>query len=397
MNKRNLKKLSKSQLIKLLLRRDSVDKPIPPPRTGKWKSVNEEIISPPEQFRDGYKPIPKPRTDRTLARRPPKPTRNPPLPPPAKSHFNFDDDIFQTENRSLEKFKIIGVQSMENKKFKSYTNEFKVKILKKLDDVKEIYHILQELIKAVKRRRKLADNDILRLVIQNEDLPNAISTKFNKVQDFKLGDLETVINILEYRAIPIEKCKIVVQSFKIPAGKGRLFLTKDTISRKGCIIMVKNDDTICLARSIVTAHANLHPEKWTKTQLHDGFNKSRKLQKKQALKLHEEAQVETNDYGNDLSDVETFAKHLGIETNIIDAEQFNSIVYTSNKGSEDKIYLLKARNNFDVIKSLTAFYDSPYYCHECKKAYTKRDKHKWPSKCLSCLHMRKISNAKAKK
>ena len=68
------------------------------------------------------------------------------------------------------------------------------------------------------------------------------------------------------------------------------------------------------------------------------FNKLRKLQKKQALKLHEEAQVEINDYGNDLSDIETFAKHLGIKINIIDAEQFNSIVYTANKGSEDKIY-----------------------------------------------------------
>ena len=85
-----------------------------------------------------------------------------------------------------------------------------------MDDVKEIYHILQELVKTVKRRRKLSDNDMLRLVIQNEELPDAISTKFNMVGDFKLGDLENVINILEYRAIPIEKCKIVVQSVKIP-------------------------------------------------------------------------------------------------------------------------------------------------------------------------------------
>ena len=103
------------------------------------------------------------------------------------------------------------------------------------------------------------------------------------------------------------------------------------------------------------------------------------------MKLHEEAHVEINDYGNDLSDIEKFAKHLGIEINIIDAEQFNSIIYTANKGSEDKIYLLKTRNHFDVIKSLTAFYDSPYYCHECKKTYTKRDNHKCPSKCLSCF------------
>ena len=114
----------------------------------------------------------------------------------------------------------------------------------------------------------------------------------------------------------------------------------------------------------------------------NGFNSSRKLQRDQAMKLHEEANVEINDYGNDLSDIEKFAKHLGIEINIIDAEQFNSIIYTANK---DKIYLLKNRNHFDSIKSLTAIYDTPYYCHECKKAYTKRDKHKCPSKCLSCF------------
>ena len=258
MNKRDLKKLSKNQLTKLLMEREEkkpkvviVDndpfkdevaqriKPTPPPRTGKWENVKpkpvprksvkqmvkeyEDIIQPPEQFRDGYKPIPKPRTDRPLqnTRRPPKPTRKPPLPPTPKHEFNFDDDIFQTENQSLEKFKIISVQSRENKKFKSYTNEFKVKILKKLDDVKEVYYIFQELVKTVKKRRKLSNNDMLRLVIQNEELPKAISTKFNNVQDFKLGDLENVINILEYRAIPIEKCKIVVQSVKIPTGKGR--------------------------------------------------------------------------------------------------------------------------------------------------------------------------------
>ena len=210
-----------------------------------------------------------------------------------------------------------------------------------MDDIKEIYHIFQELVKTVKRRGKLSDNDMLRLVIQNEELPNAISAKFNKVQDFKLGDLETIINILEHRAMLIEKCKVVIQSIKIPTGKGRLYLSNDTVSRKRSIVTVKNDDTTCLVRSIVMAMANLHPEKWTKTQLQDGFNKSRKLQEKQALKLHEEAQVEINDYGNDLSDVEVFAKHLGIEINIINAEQFNSIVYTANKGSEDKIYLLK--------------------------------------------------------
>ena len=310
--------------------------------------------------------------------------------------FKFDDDIFQTENTSLLKFKIISVQNRENKKFKSYTNEFKVKILKKLDDDKDIYHIFQEIVKTVKKRRNLSNNDMLRIVIQNEELPKAISTKFSKVENFKLGDLETIINILEYRAIPIENCKIVVQSVKIPAGKGRLYLTKDTISRKNCIITIKNNDNICLSRSIVTALANLHPEKWTKAQLKNGLNASRKLQKDEAMKLHKEANVEINEYGNDLADVETFAKHLEIEINIIDSKLFNTIIYTANKGTEDKIYILKTRNHFDVIKSLTAFYDTPYYCHECKKAYTKKDKHMCPSKCLSCFTYNKDTKCDGK-
>ena len=94
MEKKDLKKLTKGQLIKLLLKKvrkheDLLDndpfkdevaqepakriKPPPPPRTGKWKSVkpkpvprksvNEDLILP---LPDGYKPIPKPRTDRSL-------------------------------------------------------------------------------------------------------------------------------------------------------------------------------------------------------------------------------------------------------------------------------------------------------------------------------------------
>ena len=111
MNKRDLKKLTKAQLIKLLLKqqaqkpRNSVNehediiqppeqfldayKPIPKPRTGKWESVKpkpvprnsvkqmvkeyEDIIQPPEQFRD--------------ARRPPKPTRKPPPVPKVEEHI----------------------------------------------------------------------------------------------------------------------------------------------------------------------------------------------------------------------------------------------------------------------------------------------------------------------
>ena len=89
MNKRDLKKQSKSQLIKPPLKRDSVDKPIHPPSTD-------------------------------------RPTQ----PQPEKSHFNFDDDIIQTENQSLEKFKIISVQSRKIKNSKVTQMNSKLKSLR---------------------------------------------------------------------------------------------------------------------------------------------------------------------------------------------------------------------------------------------------------------------------
>ena len=78
MNKSDLKKLSKSQLIQMLLKQDlemekfklrnikqNNDKPIPAPRKSVKQMVQEyedNIILPPLEFRDDYKPTPKPRT-----------------------------------------------------------------------------------------------------------------------------------------------------------------------------------------------------------------------------------------------------------------------------------------------------------------------------------------------
>ena len=87
MGKKDLKKLTKGQLIKLLLKKvsnheDLLDndpfkdevaqeptkriKQTPPPRTGKWESVKPKPIPRKSVNEDGYKPIPKPRTDRPL-------------------------------------------------------------------------------------------------------------------------------------------------------------------------------------------------------------------------------------------------------------------------------------------------------------------------------------------
>ena len=83
MEKKDLKKLTKGQLIKLLLKKvsnheDLLDndpfkdevaqhiKPTPPLRTGKWENVKIKPVPCKSVNEDGYKPILKPRTDRLL-------------------------------------------------------------------------------------------------------------------------------------------------------------------------------------------------------------------------------------------------------------------------------------------------------------------------------------------
>ena len=81
MEEKDLKKLTKGQLIKLLLKKVSnhedlldndpfkdevAQEPTPPLRTGKCESVKPKPVPCKSVNEDGYKPIPKPRTDRPL-------------------------------------------------------------------------------------------------------------------------------------------------------------------------------------------------------------------------------------------------------------------------------------------------------------------------------------------
>ena len=153
---------------------------------------------------------------------------------------------------------------------------------------------------------------------------------------------------------------------KVPKGAGRLRVTCNNLTQKRTVIRIKNSDTMFLAREIVTAMAIQEPEKWSKSQLHDGIKKGRALQTKLAKDLHAESGVDINDWGNDFKDIQKISEHLKVQINVLDAEQFNEIVF-SNNNYPKKIYLYKDKDHYDVITSMTAFNNTDYYCHTCKK------------------------------
>lgn len=284
---------------------------------------------------------------------------------------------------SLTPLSITKIHSKACKKFNSFIDTYKIS-----GDVFNIDNVLLTIGNMVRDDRKLVNGDKIQWILSHYSWKKPISTKLITITDqLAVEMVNQLARFVEYKNVPLSEVNIEIRSVKIPRGKGRLRITKLNAPCKRSIITIKNDDSICLARSIVTAVANINKHKWTKSELKNGFNKSRTLQKDEAIKLHEEAGVEINEFGSTLEDINRFAKHLNVQINVIDGDQFNELIFTSENEdtSHNMIYLFKNNNHFDVITSMPAFLAKDYYCHTCKTSYTHRDCHKCPSKCIACF------------
>ena len=129
MNKRDLKKLTKGQLIRLLLKQQAEK---PSSSTKQMVNDYEDIIQLPEQFRDAYKPIPKPRTGRPLqmqnARRlPPKPMR-----PPKRESSTKIKELSQTLKGHAKSY---GVEIQDNLNLLNHFTKTKVLVESHLKDL----------------------------------------------------------------------------------------------------------------------------------------------------------------------------------------------------------------------------------------------------------------------
>ena len=295
---------------------------------------------------------------------------------------------FERVLRKLPAFNVVRTYTNANARFTTYFDTYKVYLYDRVDPVV----VFKKALDLTVEERRLNPGDKIRIIVSHPSWPNPFSTKLITITDderFFYTLLRSVLEYVEYKEVPLNEVTIEVQSTKIPRGKGRLTIRKDNTGRKRCLITVKNTDLIGLGRAIVTAHANLNKDKWTKSQIKNGFNDSRALQRTEAIKLHEDAGVHISDHGNTLEDVNTFAKHFGVQINVFDTDYFNEIVHTANPDSNNIIYLHKDKNHYNVITSMPAFLSKNYYCHTCKKGYTRRDKHKCPDKCLSCFKAEK--------
>ena len=306
MEKKDLKKLTKGQLIKLVLKKvsnheDLLDndpfkdevtqeptkciKPTPPPRTGKWesvkpkpipcKSVNEDLILPPP---DGYKSIPKPRTDRPLqmqnAQRPPKPTRKPPPIP------QVEDRII---NVPVPKIKEL------NKALKNHAKSYRIEIQDYLNPLNHFTNTkafveshLESLLKDIKGFKFIETLEVtfVKVVITKSDSINkTISWTYKKAffngkakTITKPNDIEPELNISRQEILNmidqwvsegsgwainhIDSHFINVTLYKPLNGSSYMELPRELRNLKKGLINIKNKDDKCFR----WCHRHLNPQ-----------------------------------------------------------------------------------------------------------------------------------------
>ena len=255
--------------------------------------------------------------------------------------------------------------------------------------INSIAHFMRVIIRRIKIKNGLTDNDRIQLFMHTKKKP--IKTSVLKIKEL-LEDLEEeflnkIEDVLQSQdELTFDGNTVIeVLMIEMPHGSSRLYaLSQEEWNLKKCLVIVQNEDYMCAARAISVCLSYLRDGPSSskyKNMKHSG----RKEQGKAANALHVKANVPITEYGVGLDDMEKLAVTAKCEVNIVCWENNNQILYTCNQGATEKIYLHKTGNHYNAITKIHAFYNKQKYCHECKVGYDKEQDHRCKFTCRLCL------------
>ena len=173
--------------------------------------------------------------------------------------------------------------------------------------------------------------------------------------------------------------------------------------QKSCILMVENDDELCLpsciALGIACAKYQADP---TNSDLHRNYHSLHKkdrryvklrdtssLQKHTTLKYQSMAGIQLNSPGL-LEHIPLYEKALGVGINVISAQGGNKGVYQSDPQYTMHIILYHIHSNmndwehYPVITHINAILGKSYYCSHCDMAFNNSMSHHCKVWCNIC-------------
>ena len=313
-----------------------------------------------------------------------------------KNKYHFLRSLFKEQKK---KYTINIVCIHYNNKYRTMITDYKIN-----GDVNlfNLNHVITDLVNKI--TEGLPNNVKIQIVLRTPD---------GRQPNTKLLSKSNIINMLtewinyfiDYKDMNIEDITFQVTNIEIPQGSGRPNAITNLDSKR-CITQVKNNDTICLARSIIVA-LSYHKEKLQevfkdkltvteikdinyrrqlKTEINQGIISSNeikyiqqgvKIQDVLAKALHRIYSIPIKEHGNDFTDVKLIEEKLDIEIQIysMDTRQIYAGII-----KPIKIYLLLSNNHYNVISKLPAFIGSNARTWEANEKL-KCEACKNPSKC----------------
>ena len=288
--------------------------------------------------------------------------------------------LTKTSRRHIEKFETAGVDYLLK------VNNLNVRglshVLKTLDGL--LTSILSDM------SAGMADRDQIRFVMHSPQLNNPISLSFMPLKELTprrlMFEIERVLQSHEEFGLG-DDIHINLIHVKMPSGSGnenrkRCGVNLQTrLSRKRCIVTIKNKDELCAARAIVTAIAKLEgfPN-------YRSYVEGRSVQRTMAWDLHHSAGVPLTPCG--IEEMKLFQTALpGYQLVVVSGDHFNAIIYKGPE-TEKPIYLYYHNGHYDFITSIPAFLGRAYFCFKCEKGYNTEDwrHHPCENKCECCHH-----------
>ena len=232
----------------------------------------------------------------------------------------------------------------------------------------------------------MADNDLVRFVLQSRSLDCPISLPFMPRHELNaeriMGEVQRVVqshenvNLEDGMHIHLVHVGMPQGGVAVRKNKHYGFKLSKFLDMKKCVIRVRNKDILCLARALVTDMARQGNE-----SAYSSIRHGCSIQGILAKELHQKAGVPEDLSG--LSEVTKFQDVIDeYQIVVVSAEHFNAIVHEGTK-RDKQIYLYHHDNHFHIITSLSAFLGKAYWCLECKKGYDKKENHRC-SKVWKC-------------
>ncbi len=283
------------------------------------------------------------------------------------------------------------VRQVKTKKFRTTATDYSVsfKGLEELDVVRQSLNvriIFDQLLNDITGGMK--ESDQIRFVLRTEQLDTPISLPFMPVSKLTpervYSQIERVVQ--SHQEFRLNESVVVdVVHVEMPEGRGKRKRSdidlESHLKSKGSVIIIKNNDDLCLSRALVVAIAKASGDKRYKQLVkHD-----RPVQGKAARELHEKAGVPFGPCG--IPEVKQFQKHLPeYEINIVSADHKDSIIYPECPTDTEakRLFLYLHNNHYDVITSMPAFLERSYFCYRCRKAYNNTAHHLCKAMCKLC-------------